>query len=408
MHGLTQMSPQELAPYLAQVRERLNVNPWTEVPPNGNNNLLAQGCEKLGYHHARVPRNVKGCGNTGQCGNGCPLNAKQSQLVTTIPAALDAGAQIVVGARATQILHDGKRAQGVEGVALDVAGVNPTGRRFRVTARHVVLAAGGIRTPALLMQSKVPDASGKTGRRTFLHPVTIAWARFKEPVEAFYGAPQTVYSEQFMWPGDKAASGRLGFKVETIPLLPVTAGAMGDKTLGAEHAEIMRSLPFLHCIDALGRDGFNDFETGGTVELGDGGRPVLDYPVTPFLIDGQRFALEKLMEIQFAAGALELRPWHVDMPRLTSFAAAKQWLAGAELGPLKLSRGSAHVMGGCTMAAKPADGVVDQGGRHFGLAGLSVHDASIFPTSIGLNPQMTIYATALRNAQRLAADLRRS
>lgn len=60
------------------------------------------------------------------------------------------------------------------------------------------------------------------------------------------------------------------------------------------------------------------------------------------------------------------------------------------------------------MGAKPADGVVDQGGRHFGLAGLSVHDASIFPTSIGLNPQMTIYATALRNAQRLATELRRS
>jgi heterodisulfide reductase subunit C len=45
--------------------------------PNGNNNLLAQGCEKLGYHHARVPRNVKGCGNTGQCGNGCPLTDRK-------------------------------------------------------------------------------------------------------------------------------------------------------------------------------------------------------------------------------------------------------------------------------------------------------------------------------------------
>jgi choline dehydrogenase-like flavoprotein len=75
---------------------------------------------------------------------------------------------------------------------------------------------------------------------------------------------------------------------------------------------------------------------------------------------------------------------------------------------MKLSRGSAHVMGGCSMGANPNHGVVDQDARHFGLANVSVHDASIFPTSIGLNPQMSIYATALRNAEKLAAYLRRS
>jgi len=134
-------------------------------------------------------------------------------------------------------------------------------------------------------------------------------------------------------------------------LLPITASALGDNTLGAEHAEIMRQLPHMHCIDALCRDGFNDFETGGTVELAKDGRAVADYPITPFLIDGQRVAQEKLMEIQFAAGALEVRPWHIDMPRLTSLATAKQWLASADLGSMKLSRGSAHVMGGCSMSA---------------------------------------------------------
>lgn len=79
-----------------------------------------------------------------------------------------------------------------------------------------------------------------------------------------------------MWPRTRPPPRPAGLKVEYL-LLPVTAGAMGDKTLGAEHAEIMRSLPFLHCIDALGR-WLHDFETCGTVELGDGGRPVLDYP----------------------------------------------------------------------------------------------------------------------------------
>jgi choline dehydrogenase-like flavoprotein len=60
------------------------------------------------------------------------------------------------------------------------------------------------------------------------------------------------------------------------------------------------------------------------------------------------------------------------------------------------------------MDADGRQAVVDERGRHFALDGLSVDDASNLPTSIGLNPQTTIYATALRNAQQLAADLRQS
>lgn len=408
VYGLAAMNEAELESHMKHVYERLNINPWTDVPPNANNSLLGKGCEKLGYHHARVARNVNGCGNTGLCGNGCPINAKQSQMVTTIPAALDAGAQIVTHARVMQVMHDGKRASGVEGIALDSHGVHATGKKFVVKARHVVLAAGAIRSPGLLMRSKVLDPSGQVGKRTFLHPVTAVFGRFEEAVNGFHGAPQTVYSEQFMWPGGKAASGQLGFKVETIGMTPITAAALGDKTLGAEHAAIMKGLPHLQCIDALCRDGFNDFETGGTVELAGDGRAIVDYPVTPFLVEGMRKAQQHLMEIQFAAGAKQVMPWHIDMPKLNNYADAKAWLATADLGPQKLTKGSAHVMGGCMMGTSDKTGVVNTDGRHFVLENLSVHDASIFPTSVGLNPQVTIYATAVRNSRTLAAALTKS
>jgi choline dehydrogenase len=64
-------------------------------------------------------------------------------------------------------------------------------------------------------------------------------------------------------------------------------------------------------------------------------------------------------------------------------------------------------MGGCGMADTPRRGVVDSQGRHFQLANLSVHDGSVFPTSIGANPQLSIYALVARNAALLAEDLRR-
>ena len=58
--------------------------------------------------------------------------------------------------------------------------------------------------------------------------------------------------------------------------------------------------------------------------------------------------------------------------------------------------GSAHVMGGCTMAADAARGVVRPDGQHWQLANLSVHDGSLFPTSLGANPQLTVYGLAAR------------
>jgi choline dehydrogenase-like flavoprotein len=66
---------------------------------------------------------------------------------------------------------------------------------------------------------------------------------------------------------------------------------------------------------------------------------------------------------------------------------------------------SAHVMGGCAMGPDARSAVVDESGRHHQLANLSVHDGSIFPTSIGANPQLSIYAFAARSATNLASTL---
>jgi hypothetical protein len=82
-----------LAPYFAQAEQRLNITPWL-VPPNENNDLLRRGAAKLGIPASAISRNVKGCWNLGSCGLGCPTNAKQSMLVTTIPAALDQGCAV--------------------------------------------------------------------------------------------------------------------------------------------------------------------------------------------------------------------------------------------------------------------------------------------------------------------------
>ena len=76
--------------------------PW-QVPPNENNSVLAKGCTQLGIDWHLIPRNVAGCWNLGYCGTGCPTNAKQSMLVSTIPAALDNQSQLIYSARAERL-----------------------------------------------------------------------------------------------------------------------------------------------------------------------------------------------------------------------------------------------------------------------------------------------------------------
>ncbi|PNB69753.1 GMC family oxidoreductase, partial [Pseudomonas sp. FW305-BF6] len=78
-------TPAEMAPWFEKMEQRLGVAPWL-VPPNANNDVIRKGCEKLGYAWHVIQRNVRGCWNIGYCGMGCPTNAKQSMLVTTIPA----------------------------------------------------------------------------------------------------------------------------------------------------------------------------------------------------------------------------------------------------------------------------------------------------------------------------------
>ncbi len=406
-YGVKSFNSAAMAPHFEAVEQRLNMHTWLEQPPNANNSLLGLGCEKLGFKSAIIRRNVKGCANSGLCGVGCPVNAKQGMLVTTIPSALDQGAILVYCAEATQILHDGKRAMGVEALAMDALGQTPTGKKIRVNAKHVVVAAGAIRSPALLMRSKVPDPSGKTGKRTFLHPVAVTMAHMPEAVNAFHGAPHSVYSDHYMLHEGKVnGTARMGYKLEAMPVTPLFLASLVDKNFGPASAAVMKALPHWHAIDALHRDGFNDHEACGTVEISGDTGVALDYPITDFVKKSLTDATVELAEIQFAAGAQHVMPMHMEATPLKSLAEVRTWTQKASMEPLRLLGGSAHVMGGCQMGTSASNSVVNEWGRHHTLENLSVMDGSVFPTSIGLNPQLSIYAAAHKNASALAKTLK--
>jgi choline dehydrogenase-like flavoprotein len=399
--GLNELTVEALAPWFAMMERRLNIEPWP-LTPNENNDVLRRGAVKLGIPTATIPRNVKGCWNLGYCGMGCPTNAKQSMLVTTIPAALSRGATLITRARAERLTFTRDRITALECSALDASGLRPGLHKIEVSARHFVLAAGAIGTPALLLRSQIPDPHGRIGRRTFLHPTCVSAAIMPTPVEGYSGAPQSVYCDHFLQ--SQPIDGPIGYKLEVPPLHPLLM-ATTLQGFGEAHAQLLAQMPFTQAIIALQRDGFREDSPGGTVSLKSDGTPLLDYPITEPLWDGMRRAYSTMAEIQFAAGAKSVRPIHEDAVGYVSWSAARQAIAGLPMQILRARVVSAHVMGGCTMGSDEERSVVNADGRHHRLENLSVCDGSLFPTSLGANPQLTIYGLVARQASRLAAAL---
>lgn len=399
--GLKGFDEAAMAPWFKMMEQRLNVIDW-ETEPNENNALLKRGAEKLNIPVSSIRRNVRGCWNLGYCGMGCPTNAKQSMLVTTIPSALNKGATLLTHARAMAFRFQGDKVDHLECRALDASGLQYTGVTITIKAKHFVVSGGAINSPALLLRSQAPDPHGLLGKRTFLHPTVISAGLYEQEVKGFSGAPQTLYSDHFLHTAP--IDGPVGFKIEAPPLHPIlfstTMAGYGDT-----HAAMMRQFSHTHVLLALLRDGFHPDSQGGQVELRSDGYPVLDYVLSPTVWDGVKRALLTMAEIQFASGAKSVLPVHEHARMYTSWNEAKGAIAALDMRAFVTRVVSAHVMGGCTMSDDARLGVVGSDGRYHGISNLSVHDGSLFPTSIGANPQLSIYGLTARLASGLATQL---
>ncbi|MEO7954347.1 MAG: GMC family oxidoreductase [Polaromonas sp.] len=399
--GLADYSVEALAPYFAQAEQRLNIAPWP-LAPNENNELLRRGALKLGIPSSAISRNVKACWNLGSCGLGCPTNAKQSMLVTTIPAALDRGAQLLTETRAESFeFANGKVTalicRNIEPNSALVQGIQASSA-IKIVAKHYVLAGGAINSPAVLLRSGAPDPHGRLGGRTFLHPVVMSSSIFEQKVQAWSGAPQSIYTDHFL--ETQAIDGPMGYKLEAPPLHPLIFASTVPGLGESQHA-LLTSFPHNHTLLALLRDGFHDQAPGGQVKLRSDHSAVLDYPLTDYVMEGGRRALLSMMEIQFAAGAKQVLPLHEMAAPYTSWAQARTAVMALPMKPRLVKVVSAHVMGGCGLAATERQGVTRPDGVHWQLENLSIHDGSIFPTSIGANPQLSVYGVANRLAQGL-------
>jgi len=376
----------ELAPDYAQAEELMAVRRVDPERMGRNGQLLMEGAAALGASGAPLLRNAGDCVQCSSCPQGCKLDAKRAMHVTYLPRAVAAGARVRAGVEARRILFEGRRAVGLSCLATPGEdGATP--RPHEVRARTVVLAGGAFGTPELLLRSRF-DGGGLVGRNLHIHPACWVGARFEEEVRGWDGVMQSYCVDEWA---------QRGILLEAT-FTPLAFGAQWLPGTGEEHQRRMLAY------DRLGSTGVHlSDRSAGRVGLTAGGTLRVTYKLRRDEARELVFGIARAAELMFAAGATEVYPQiggipvlrRGDLPALESSPPAP--------GALRLE--AFHPMGTAPLSADPAAGVTAPDGSVHGTQGLYVSDASLLPTSIGVNPMMTVIACASRISRGLAERL---
>lgn len=386
---------EELEPYYEKAEDFVGVSgprdmPWPgnrssypqgELPMNAGDEVIAAGLEKLGYQWRMTPHAIltgekdgrSPCMFYGFCVQGCRSDAKGSALVTWLPAAVRAGAEIMEECFAVRI--DTNRQGLVEGVVYLFEG-----SEHRQDASIIIVSCYAIETPRLLLNSGIANSSGMVGKNLMVHPGSIAYGRFAEPLDNFVGPPvgimtQDPYGTQ---PGRGYVRGYLCNRYANYPIDFITGLIEENPDLwGPRMHEVMDAYP--HWTLWTSQNEMLPRESN-QVRLSDEIQDAHGIPVAHVSMsydENDRAMLrdsDKMCEdVMRAAGAEEVL----------------------------MSHGDYHVLGTCRMGLDPATSVVDQWCRSHDIPNLYVCDGSVFPTIGAANPSLTIEAIALRTAEQI-------
>ncbi|MDD1384910.1 GMC family oxidoreductase [Curtobacterium poinsettiae] len=310
------------------------------------------------------------CVSCGSCHQGCRNGAKVSMDTTYLPAAVAFGAEI----RPESFVH---------GIELDSSGrveavvYTAGGREHRQRCRSLVLAAGGVETPRLLLHTGVANGSGQVGRNFTAHGATQVWARFDESMRSYRGYPSSIITEDFVRPADADFAG--GYLIQSLGAQPQTFATSLVRGGGLRGAELVRALHDYPFSAGVGINAeclpYDDNRLELSDELDEHGVPRARVSFTPGSNEEaiRRHAVRTMTTIVEAAGGQDVRV---------------------------LER-TAHTIGTARMGTDRETSVVDQDGRSWDVPNLWIADNSVFPSAVIANPALTIMALSLRTADRM-------
>jgi choline dehydrogenase-like flavoprotein len=370
----------DLAEDYAEAEAFLRVTQLDPERMGRNGQLAMEGAAAIGASGGPISRNAGNCVQCSSCPYGCAIDAKRGMHVSYLPRAVAAGARLRAGVEAQRVLVEDARAVGL---ACRARGRT---RPFTVRARRAVIVAGGaLGTPELLLRSGL--GGPQVGRNLHIHPACWVGARYEEEVRGWNGVMQSYYVDQ--WEEN-------GILLEAT-FTPLAFGAAWLIGTGRDHQRALLDFGKVGSIGVHLSD-----RSRGRVGLANAGALRASYRLTTADANRLTFGIARAAEIHFAAGATEVYPNIGRAPVLKPGDLAR--FETTRFKPAELRLEAFHPMGTARIHRDPAEGVCADDGSVNGTRGLYVADASLFPTSVGVNPMMTIIAFAKQVARRVADD----
>jgi choline dehydrogenase-like flavoprotein len=373
-------TPQRMAPLFAEIERTLEVRKTEPSQARNNSLVVKRGAERLGWRGDFISRNAPGCVGCGVCQLGCPTGGKGSVDKNLLPAAIEHGAHVYSEVRATRILVDKGVARGVEAAFLDRDTEEPRGSVV-FEADRVFVSAGAFGSPQLLQRSEVATSSGQVGENLHIHPGTACGAEMDEEVRYWDGVTQGYYVDL-----DHAI-------LETFTATPELFWS--SLPLGQMSLRKLKNLATCGCM-------IRDEGTGRVRFRGDGQSPAIEYRSSES--DRRRFLLgnRALVRLFFAAGAKAVWPMlNTNFDAATTLESALAQLPD-NLPVTKINPYGSHPQSTCRFGADRKSSVCKPSGETHDIERLYIADGSIFPTALGVNPQITIMAMATGMAREIA------
>ena len=386
--GLSDYGPEELAPLYDEVEEEMSVQAVKPEVMGRGGEIIAAGAAKLGLHPRPIRRNVNNnCHGCGSCAYGCEQDAKQAMILNAIPDAEAAGAVFYCDTRAEVLVHDGEKITGVHARVMtdDGCAFHPVD----IAARVVVLSAGALHTPALMRKNYIGKAGGQVGRNLKLHLCFRTIGMFDQIIDSFHGVCQNLYIDDYIDQGIMLEATFTG-PASQMP------GIIG---IGKELWDICKDYRHMASVGIMISE-----KGSGRIRADGDGNPIMTFSVGQDDAETLHKAMIIADRILFMAGAKRVINGNFVVPTVEKMADLDV-IARKKSKPSDFLMMAFHPQGSCRMGINPKKSVVGPDGQVHEMKNLFLADASIFPTSLGVNPQETIWALSKKISRGIARDV---